>query len=185
MRKMKARRIGIIAVLSLLFIPGCKPPEVRITIGPEFANSAIQIDFVRVPRKDVPSWMSLDVDAYFTPGNPLRAEALEKGMIFSVYYGVPNKPFISRVEEDDPVWNQFDFNRGSTAQDFDIIILADLPGVHGTGEQEIRREKIPLYAKAWPSTLWDRLLLRGRIDSLAIEFTADGIRMDPAPQHQR
>lgn len=178
---MTRNKIGILAALcALLLLAGCRAPEVRITIGPEFSGAAIQIDFVRVLRTDRARWMEKDIDAYFSPGDPLREEARARGDIFTVHYNVPGKTFVGRIPQDDPLWNRFDFDTGRSEQEFDILVLADLPGLHGAGGPDIRRRIIPLYRRAWSTSFLDTLFRRG-LDTLEIHISGEGIQLTPAP----
>ena len=177
---MRNRFYFLAGLCALFLLTGCRAPEVRISVAPEYAGAAIQIDFVRVLRTDKQRWLEKDIDAYFSPGDSLREAALGRGDIYTVHVNVPGKNFVGRIGPDDPLWNRFDFDTGRSEQDFDIIVLADLPGVFGPGSQEIRRTVIPLYRRAWSTSFVDVLFRRG-LETLEIHISSEGIRLTPAP----
>lgn len=182
--KMRNRFFFIAGFFALFLLSGCRAPEVRISVGPEFSGAAIQIDFVRVLRSEKSRWLEKDVDEYFSPGDDLRESALANGDIYTIHYNVPGRDFVARIGQDDPLWNRFDFDTGRTEQDFDIIVLADLPGAFGPDSPEVRRTVIPLYRRAWSTSFLDVVFRRG-LDTLEIHLSSEGIRLTPAPLNER
>jgi len=168
------------ALLALLVLVGCDPPDVEIVIGPEYQSATIQIDFVRVKRSEVPMWMGMDIDDYFSPGSQFRDFAKQRGDIHTVFYNVPEKVFTEKISKNDPVWENFEFERGGE-QSFDVIILADIPGSHGGAPVDIRRQIIPLQKKAWSISFFSKVLGKG-LAKLVISITGGGIILDPPPE---
>lgn len=176
------RKIQIGLLLGVLFLfTGCDAPEVVIVIAPGYDDAVIQVDFVKVPRTQKALWMAIDLDEYFAPGDPLRQRALEQNAIHSVHYNIPGKKFQSTFSRNDPVWRRFGFDTNSTEQDFDIFVLADLPGSFDSSAADPRRRVIPLYRKAWPASFLSRLFGGGRLDRLTVTVSQVGIFLDPAP----
>ena len=172
-------KIGFLASLVLLFLVGCDAPDVEIVISPEYQSAMIQIDFVKVKRSEVPIWMGMNIDDYFSPGSQFRDFAKKRGDVFTVYYNVPAKAFQGTIPSDDEVWENFEYERGSE-QSFDIIVLADLPGSYGGSPVDIRRKIIPLQKKSWSISFLDKLLGKG-LGKLVISITSGGILLDPPP----
>lgn len=172
-------RKGLFAAIcgGFFLLVACDPPEVRIELAPDLAGAAIQVDFVRVPRERLDEWMSLDVDAYFSPGNRKRAAAVERGDVYSVFVNVPDRPFLNRIQSNDAVWSRHPFVRRRTDQSFDILIIADMPGVWAAreGTQEVRIRRIPLLRRSWS------LPMRG-LEQMTITVSSQGIRLSPAPR---
>ena len=170
---------SIVVLLALLLLAGCDAPNVTIVISPEYQSSTIQIDFVKVQRSEVPVWMGMNIDDYFSPGGQFREFAKQRGDIHTVYYNVPDKAFEGRIASDDPVWEIFEYERGSE-QSFDVVILADLPGAYGGAPVDIRRKVIPLQKKSWSISLLNKVLGKG-LEELVISITSGGILLDPPP----
>lgn len=171
---------GALAFLVLLALVGCDAPDVEIVISPEYRSATIQVDFVKVKRSEVPMWMGMDIDRYFSPGSQFREFAVQRGDVYTVYYNVPQKAFKGKIASDDPVWENFEYERGAE-QSFDVIILADLPGAYGGGPVDIRRKIIPLQKKAWSISLMNKMLGKG-LEKLMISITSSGIILDPPPE---
>ena len=171
---------GLLVLLTLLLLAGCDAPEVEIVISPEYQTATIQVDFVKVKRSEVPVWMGMNIDDYFSPGSQFREFAKQRGDVYTVYYNVPKKAFQDTIERDDPVWERFEYERG-TEQSFDVIILADLPGVYGGSPIDIRRKIIPLQKKSWSISFFDKVLGKG-LEKLVISITSGGILLDPPPE---
>ena len=172
-------KYGLVILFLLLGLVGCDAPNVEIVISPEYQSATIQIDFVKVQRSEVPIWMGMNVDEYFLPGSQFRDFAKQGGDIYTVYYNVPQKAFQNTIPSDDPVWENFEYERGSE-QSFDVIILADLPGAYGGSPVDIRRQIIPLQKKSWSISLLDKIFGKG-LEKLVISITSAGILLDPAP----
>jgi hypothetical protein len=177
---LKKLRVAVLC-MTLILLSGCDAPEVVIVVAPEYADATIQIDFVKVPRSEIGIWMAKDLNAYFSHADPLRAQAVERDAIYSVHYNIPDLNYKGLIPTDDPVWERFKFDTGSGEQDFDILVLADLPGVFEPGPNDPRRRVIPLYRKAWPTTFLSRLFGGGKLDQLTVTITEAGILLDPAP----
>ncbi|MGK0309533.1 MAG: hypothetical protein ACJAT5_000079 [Lentimonas sp.] len=176
------RSIGkrsLVVLFVLLALAGCDAPNVEIIISPEYQSATIQIDFVKVQRSEVPIWMGMSVDDYFSPGSQFRDFAKQRGDIYTVYYNVPGKAFQGTIPSDDSVWENFEYERGSE-QSFDVIILADLPGAYGGLPVDIRRKIIPLEKKSWSISFLDKVFGKG-LEKLAISITSGGILLDPPP----
>lgn len=175
-------RVGIWGLLTgLLFFTGCDAPEVEVVVSPEYGGATIQVDFIKVPRSQLSLWMSKSVDSYFSPGDQLRKAVVARGEVHTVYYNVPGRYFQGRIDANDAVWQRFNFDKGSKEQDFDILILADVPGGGSAGGLfDLRRRVIPLHKKAWDISFFDGLLGRG-LDKVTITLTEGGILLDPAP----
>lgn len=178
------RKCALSLLLCLWVLVGCDAPDVQVVISPEYQSAMIQIDFIRVPRANVPLWKAKDIDEYFSPGDSFREYALARGDVYSIYYNVPQRKFIGQINRGDSVWEQFQFDAGSTDQEFDVVIMADLPGVHGGSPLDIRRQVIPLYKKAWSISFMDKMFGKG-LDKLVISITSNGILLDPAPSNYR
>ena len=171
---------SLVILFVLLVLSGCDAPNVEIIISPEYQSATIQIDFVKVQRSEVPIWMGMNVDEYFSPGSQFRDFAQQRGDIYTVYYNVPQKAFKGKIPSEDPVWESFEFERRTAEQSFDIIILADLPGAYGGSPVDIRRQIIPLQKKSWSISLFKKILGKG-LEKLVISITSGGILLDPAP----
>ena len=176
-------RNSLLALLALLTLVGCDPPDVEIVIAPKYQSAMIQIDFVKVERSEVPAWMSMDIDEYFSPGNQFRKFAKQRGDIYTVYYNVPQKTFHGNIENDDPVWEGVEYER-SAEQSFDVIVLADLPGSYGGLPVDIRRRIIPLEKKSWSRSFIGKLFGKG-LGKLVISITETGILLDPPPEENK
>ena len=163
----------------LLALAGCDAPDVEIVISPEYQSSTIQVDFVKVQRSEVPIWMGMNIDDYFSPGSQFRNLAKQRGDIYTVYYNVPQRAFKKEIPSDDPVWESFEYERGPE-QSFDVIVLADIPGVYGGSPIDIRRKLIPLEKKSWSISFFDKVLGKG-LEKLVISITSSGILLDPPP----
>jgi hypothetical protein len=170
---------SLIVLFVLLALAGCDAPDVEIVISPEYQSATIQVDFVKVQRSEVPIWMGMNIDEYFSQGSQFREFAKQRGDVYTVYYNVPEKAFKGTIPSDDPVWENFQYERGSE-QSFDIIILADLPGAYGGSPVDIRRKIIPLQKKSWDISILDKLLGKG-LEKLVISITSNGILLDPPP----
>lgn len=168
-----------VILLVVLALSGCDAPNVEIVISPEYQSATIQIDFVKVQRSEVPIWLGMNIDEYFSPGSQFREFAKQRGDVYTVYYNVPGKVFTGSISSDDPVWKNFEYERGSE-QSFDIIILADLPGAYSGSPIDIRRRVIPLQKKSWPISFLDKVLGKG-LEKLVISITSGGILLDPPP----
>lgn len=179
MSRLKGKR-GLVILFVLLSLVGCDAPNVEIIISPEYQSATIQIDFVKVKRSEVPIWMGMNIDEYFSPGSQFRDFAKQRGDIYTVYYNVPQKAFKGTIPSEDPVWESFAFDRGSSEQSFDVIVLADLPGAYSGAPIDIRRQIIPLEKKSWAISFFDKVLGKG-LEELAISITSSGILLDPAP----
>ena len=166
-------------VFVLLALVGCDAPDVEIVISPEYQSATIQIDFVKVQRSEMAVWTSMNIDDYFSPGSQFRDFAKQRGDIFTVYYNVPQKTFKGSIRSDDPVWERVEYERG-VEQSFDVIVLADIPGVYGDSPFDIRRKVIPLEKKSWSISLIKKVLGKG-LDELVISITDQGILLDPEP----
>lgn len=177
MRLIGKRSLAILFILLVLV--GCDAPDVEIVISPEYQSATIQIDFVRVQRSEVAMWAGMNVDDYFSPNSQFREFAKQRGDIYTVYYNVPEKAFKGSIPSDDPVWENFEYERGSE-QSFDVIILADLPGAYGGLPVDIRRKIIPLQKKAWSISFLNKVLGKG-LKELTISITSTGILLDPPP----
>ncbi|MGJ8639093.1 MAG: hypothetical protein ACSHYA_06830 [Opitutaceae bacterium] len=175
-------RLKILTVLCsvVLLIAGCDAPEVSFVVDRAYGDATVQVDFVKVERTDLATWLAKDVDEYFSPGDKMRERAAGSGGIYSVYINVPDRRFVDKIGPKDPLWNRFAFESGKSEQSFDILILADLPGDFSAGGKDIRRQVIPLYRKAWSTSMIDVLLRRG-LDTLEISISPSGIGLDPAP----
>ena len=179
---MKIRRVHMCSLLVLLVLfamVGCDAPDVEIVISPEYRSAMIQIDFVKVQRSEVPMWMGMDVDEYFSPSSQFRDFAKQRGDVYTVYYNVPQKAFQEKIPSDDPVWENFEYERGAE-QAFDVIVLADLPGVYGGSPIDIRRKIIPLQKKSWSISFLNKVLGKG-LEKLVVSITSSGILLDPPP----
>lgn len=170
---------GLTILFILLVLVGCDAPDIEIVISPEYQSATIQIDFVKVQRSEVPMWAGMNVDDYFSPNSQFREFAKQRGDIYTVYYNVPGKAFKGSIPSDDPVWENFQYERGSE-QSFDVIILADLPGAYGGLPVDIRRKIIPLQKKSWSISFLNKVLGKG-LEELMISITSTGILLDPPP----
>ena len=166
-------------LLVLLALVGCDAPDVEIVISPEYQSAMIQIDFVRVQRSEMPVWMGMNIDDYFSPGSQFRNFAKQRGDVYTVYYNVPQKAFKGKIPSDDPVWENFEYERGSE-QEFDVMILADLPGAHSGSPIDVRRKVIPLQKNSWSISFLNKVLGKG-LEQLVISITSSGILLDPPP----
>ncbi len=170
---------SLILLFLLLALVGCDAPDVEIVISPEYQSAMIQIDFVKVQRSEVPIWIGMNVDEYFSPGSQFRDFAKQRGDVYTVYYNVPQKAFQGTISSDDSVWENFEYERGSE-QSFDVVVLADLPGSYGSSPVDPRRKVIPLQKKSWSISIFNKLLGKG-LEKLVISITSAGILLDPAP----
>lgn len=173
---------SLLVSLVLVALVGCDAPDVEIVISPEYQTATIQIDFVKVKRSEVPIWMGIDIDDYFSPGSQFRDFAKQRGDIYTVYYNVPQKAFEGKFDSEDAVWEKFEYERGSE-QSFDVIVLADLPGAYGGSPIDIRRKIIPLQKKSWSISFFDKVLGKG-VERLVISITSSGILLDPSPEEE-
>lgn len=168
-------------VIMLTFLTACDAPEVEIVIGDEFRGASVQVDFIKVPRGQINQWLSKDVDEYFSPNDLDRAQAVARGDVHSVYYNIPDRKFIGQIHSKHSVWKSFSFDTGTSDQSFDILVMADLPGVSSEGIVEPRRGIIPLYKKAWSGSFLKSLFGGGGLNKLTITISQRGILLDPAP----
>ena len=173
---------SFVVLFVLLLLAGCDAPDVKIVISPEYQSATIQIDFVKVQRSEVPIWMGMNIDDYFLPGSQFREFAKQRGDIYTVYYNVPGKAFEESIASDNPVWENFQYERGSE-QSFDVIILVDLPGAYGGLPIDVRGKIIPLQKKSWPISFFDKVLGKG-LEELVVSITSSGILLDPSPIEQ-
>lgn len=173
---------SLLGLLVLFALVGCDAPDVEIVISPEYQSAMIQIDFVRVQRSEIPVWLGMNIDDYFSPGSQFRDFAKQRGDVYTVYYNVPQKAFKGKIPSDDPVWENFEYERGSE-QEFDVVVLADLPGAYGGAPIDIRRKIIPLQKKSWSISFVDKVLGKG-LDKLAISITSNGILLNPPPAEE-
>lgn len=174
-----ALKHSFLIIVVLLVLVGCDAPDVEVIISPEYQSATIQIDFVKVKRSEVPIWMGMNIDEYFSPGSQFRDFAKQRGDIYTVYYNVPDKAFKGKIPSDDPIWETFEYERGPE-QSFDVIILADLPGAYGGSPIDIRRKVIPLQKKSWSISFLNKVLGKG-LKELVISITSGGILLDPPP----
>lgn len=170
---------GSLILLVLLSLVGCDAPDVEIVVSPEYQSAMIQIDFVRVQRSEIPVWLGMNIDDYFSPGSQFRDFAKQRGDIYTVYYNVPQKAFKGEISSDDPVWENFEYKRGSE-QEFDVVVLADIPGFYAGSPIDIRRKIIPLQKKSWSISFVDKVLGKG-LEKLTISISSNGILLDPPP----
>jgi len=173
-------KVSLLIIVTLTILVGCKPPDIEIVISPEYQGATIQIDFVKVKRSEIPIWMGMDIDDYFSPGSQFRDFAKQRGDIYTVYYNVPQKAFQSSIASDDPVWETIEYERGVSEQAFDVVVLADIPGVSGGAPVDIRRSVIPMQKKFWSLSFFNKVLGKA-LSELVISITSQGILLDPPP----
>ena len=96
---------------------------------------------------------------------------------------MPQKTFHGNIENDDPVWENVEYER-SAEQSFDVIVLADLPGSYSGLPVDIRRKIIPLEKKSWARSFMGKLFGKG-LGKLVISITETGILLDPPPEENK
>ncbi|MCD8482272.1 MAG: hypothetical protein LR015_06140 [Verrucomicrobia bacterium] len=182
MNKDRIHRLFIVLLgILCLFLTACDPPEVVIQIDPDLQSSTLQIDFIKVNRVQLNTWLEKNIDEFFSPEDLFRRDAAQRGEVYSVYFNVPGKEFEHTIPNTHSIWRNFNFQSNRSEQDFDILILVDMPVAHDTNP-EVRQRVVPLYARAWPSTFLQRWILQQRgIDKLEITITRTGVRLNPSP----
>jgi hypothetical protein len=99
---------------------------------------SVEVDLVGVSESEAARWKSYPINDYFSGRDQLRADADKKTLAFTA--GSPGPQTLSAK---DPIWQTW---KGKQATE--LVILANLPGVSGKGEDP-RRLVLPLASNRW------------------------------------
>lgn len=129
----------------------CKPGKpgpvgkynVEVVLDDSLKSSSVVVDLVGVGVGNLPRWQSYDMNQYWSPRDPLRADAQKITMNF-----ISGKSLTNSLPATDPVWNKWQ-SRGATH----LVVLADLPsvGLRAQGNEDARRLVLPLDQCSWPN----------------------------------
>lgn len=130
----------------------CKPGKpgpiakynVQVVLDDSLKSSSVVVDLVGVNAANLPRWERYDMGKYFSPKDPMRADALKKTMNF-----ISGKSLTNTLAVTDPQWDTWKA-RGATH----LVVLADLPSVGLTsqqGNEDARRQVLPLDECSWPN----------------------------------
>ncbi len=146
---MSAARILMMPLASGLLLAGCASGpryDVSVYVSPELARAyggwpTLEVDLVGVNADEATRLSGYDIDAYFEPGNPLRASLSAVRMKFS-----SSKVLQAQIADDDAHWKQW---RDKGAES--LLIVVNLPRTSGQGEaaQDPRRVLVPLSSGHW------------------------------------
>lgn len=168
----------VFAGVSLLLLVGCDT-ELTVAVDSSYSDATIQIDFIKIQRGDV-RWTNKDPEDYFTPGDPLREEALLGNRIYEMHYNVPDRKFRNSIGPDSSVWRQFGYD-GRGEPEFDIFVMVDAPVAASDANPQSRKKLIPLDRRSWDVSLLGKLLGGSKLE-VNVRITPDGVLLDPAPK---
>jgi len=109
---------------------------------------SIEVDFIAVNESERDRWLALDIDAYFTPGNVLRANADKFTMSFTDQRSQPQE-----LSASDPIWQKWQ-RAGARS----MFILASIPMRGEKPPVDPRRLDLPLDQARWDATKIDVLI---------------------------
>ena len=147
----------------------CKPGKsageplkynVVVTPGASLADKSAQVDIVGLSPSDMPKWQSYSLKKYFSPGDPLRKDALK---VTAEFTPGQQKPFT--LAKADPIWDRW--LKSGVQQ---LVVIADLPGGFEEGKagsQDPRRQVVPLCTCYWPD----------KTTNLTVEVPASGVKL--------
>ena len=121
---------------------------------------SIEIDVVGVNDVEKPEWDALDVDAYFAPGNPRRADGDRVLLAFSNEAPEPRV-----LDEKRAIWDVWE-ERGATH----VFLLARMRRPADAGSEDPRKLVLPLSAEFWNPGQW-----------IEIAVTPTGLELRSAP----
>jgi hypothetical protein len=149
----KAFVAGTFAVLLALALAGCKtvPPgtgplgqyTIEVSLDGSLKTGSVIVDLVGVNPSSLPRWEAYDMGKYWKDGDPMRRDADKKVLNF-----VSGEALTKSMESSDEQWDKWK-SKGATH----VLVLADLPGGQTSrpGNQDARRQILPLYRSSWPS----------------------------------
>lgn len=166
----------VLAAAALAGCGSCKPGgppgdplayNLTVAAGESLKGSSVIVDVVGVNPSELPRWQTKSLKDYFGKDDPLRADALKATHTF-----LPGQqaPFV--LAKTNAIWKKW-LGPGAGVQD--LIIIADLPGVYPEGKvgnQDPRRQRIPLCKCYWPSGTKD----------LKVEVQAGGVKIVTLPR---
>ena len=135
-------RLSPLFLAAVLAAGGCasskpQPAPWNVSITRE-TPAPIEVDLIGVTEAEKPFWAGCDLDKYWTLGDPLRRQQVDKlSMTLK-----SNQPAI--LQRDDPKWKDW-LSRGAT----DLLIIANFPGQFTPGPTDPRRKFLPLDKKSW------------------------------------
>ncbi|MEX2217767.1 MAG: hypothetical protein WD749_03325 [Phycisphaerales bacterium] len=100
---------------------------------------SFEVDLVGVNPTDAERLRSYSVSDYFSGSDPVRADADRKTLAFTAA-----KPGPQTLSLKDPVWKTWS-SHGAT----ELVVLANIPGVGGSGPNDRRRLVLPLSTDRW------------------------------------
>jgi len=109
---------------------------------------SIEVDFIAVNEQEKELWQGQDIDAYFTPGNVLRANADKYTMSFTDQRSQPQV-----LPRSDPIWDKW-----QRAGARNMFILASIPMRGDRPTVDPRRYVLPLDQARWSVEMIDLLI---------------------------
>ena len=149
----KAFIAGASAVLLAVALAGCKtdPPgsgpvgqyTIEVTLDGSLKTGSVIVDLVGVNPSSLPRWEAYDMGKYWKDGDPMRRDADKKVLNF-----VSGEALSKSMDNTDEQWEKWK-SKGVTH----LLVLADLPGGQTSrpGNQDARRQILPLYRSNWPA----------------------------------
>lgn len=142
---MKRSLISLVALISaVVAFSGCGPTMMRqpynLSIQPQ-TDASIEVDFIGAKDTELAQLQAFDISKYWQPGSTLR-DAYKEG----------DKKVIDRISSrtanpqvipiSDKIWQNW-----KAQQVRYLVIIANLPGEHGTGAGDPRRTIVDLSKK--------------------------------------
>ena len=154
-------RLGVLSFV-LMFTLGCNHTPTmgkytyRVTLDSALRDKntnmmpSIEVDFVGVNESESDRWIGYNIDDYFTPGNPQRANADRYTMPFT-----NDKSSAQTLSAGSSNWNSW---QGSGAKN--MIILASIPLSSSQFAVDPRRLVLPLDRARWGRGMTIELLIK-------------------------
>src|ERR1043165_3539739 len=125
-----------LAVLACMAMVGCESapnhPALEVVRDGALSDQSLEVDVIGVTAETAPTYLSADVSRYFSTRSRLRSAAQKYTMKFGADEGNAQT-----LGPSDPAWKQW----GSPAS---LVLLADIPGMTGRGQEDPRRVVLPV-----------------------------------------
>jgi hypothetical protein len=145
MNPMKSKNVkfAILVVALSSLVVGCHtpPPPVAWNIHiTKVTTASVTVDLMGISRTEDGYWRnSVKPSDYWNPNRPIRKEAAARARTTDFK---DQKEFL--LSGEDPIWGQW-ISYGA----FELMIMADLPGINDNSPSDPRRVFLPLNKKQW------------------------------------
>ncbi|MDR3228896.1 MAG: hypothetical protein LBT53_05750 [Puniceicoccales bacterium] len=114
--------------------------DVKITVDKALEGTAMQVDIFGVNKTvELPKWEAFPIADYWQPGNTSRRDLDRHTLTFG-----RKLPTTQTFPASDPKWSNW-----LTAGAVSAVVIADIPGVAGSGTSDPRRLILPLLKSDW------------------------------------